>query len=65
MRKEIEITFKIRNTHDIPKMLLSPPEEWEVGYKNLADEWGASKKTTDEAFEYLNDFWKGLYSSCI
>ena len=61
LKKEIEITFKIRNTHDIPKVLLSPPIEWESGYKNLAGDWGASKRTIGEAFEYLNDFWKRLY----
>lgn len=62
LKKEIANTFRIRKTHDIPKVLLSPPANWKEPYVRLASDWGASKKNIDEAFDYLNSFWKDLYS---
>lgn len=61
LKAEIANTFKLRRTHDIPRVLLSPPKDWEILYKNLASEWNASKKTIKEAFEYLSNFWNNLY----
>lgn len=63
LKKDIENTFKARNTHDIPKVLLSPPDNWEKPYANLATECGTSKKNIKEAFKYLSNFWNSLYSS--
>ena len=63
LKEEIANTFKIRKTHDIPKVLLKPADDWEKPYINLANEWGASKKTIKEAFEYLSGLWSKLYSN--
>ncbi len=61
LKKEISLTFKMRNTHDIPKAILEPPQDWEKPYKNLAGKWGASKIDLKEAFGYLSGFWTDLY----
>lgn len=62
LKKEISLTFKTRNAHDVPKVILEPSEDWEKPYQNLASKWGASRKTLDKAFEYLSVFWTDLYS---
>lgn len=61
LKKEISLTFKTRDTHDVPKVILEPPLSWEEPYKNLAKVWGASKTSLKEAHKYLSDFWKRLY----
>lgn len=63
LKKEISLTFKTRNTHDVPKVILEPSKDWEKPYKNLANQWGASKKSLKEAFKCLCDFWADLYKS--
>jgi predicted nucleotidyltransferase component of viral defense system len=63
LKKEINLTFKTRNTHDVPKVILEPPKDWEKPYQNLAGQWGASKIYLKDAFEYLSDFWSDLYNS--
>jgi predicted nucleotidyltransferase component of viral defense system len=63
LRKEISLTFKTRNTHDVSKVILEPPKDWEKPYQALANKWGASKTSLKEAFECLNDFWNTLYKS--
>ena len=62
LKQEISLTFKTRNTHDVPKIILEPSKDWEKPYQNLASKWGASRKALDEAFEYLSVFWTDLYS---
>lgn len=44
LKKDIESTFKVRSTHDIPKVLLSPPSDWEKPYENLANEGVLQRK---------------------
>lgn len=62
LKKEISLTFKTRNTHDVPKVILEPSKDWEKPYQNLASKWGASKTDLNQAFEYLSSFWGDLYS---
>lgn len=61
--KELQNTFSSRKTHEIPKVILKPSEDWKVPYEELASEWGASKKSLDEAHRYLSEFWINLYSN--
>lgn len=58
--KELKNTFNSRKTHEIPTVILKPPSNWGKTYENLASEWGASKKTLEEAHKYLSDFWRQL-----
>ena len=61
LKKEISLTFKTRDTHDVPRVILEPPIDWKEPYKNLATNWGASKTNLQKAHEYLSNFWKRLY----
>ncbi len=63
LKKEISLTFKIRDTHEVPKIILEPPQEWEKPYYNLANKWGASKVSLKEAHKHLSNFWSDLYNN--
>lgn len=60
--KEIENTFNSRRTHEVPKVILKPAADWALPYEKMANDWGASKKTVEEAHKYVSDFWIDLYS---
>lgn len=61
VQKALHATFTRRNTHPLPKKLEPPPKNWEARYRKMADECGVSKKTVEEAFELLDQYWKKLF----
>ena len=61
VKQSIEKTFQNRGTHHLPEKLESLPADWEKVYEKLADECRAGKKRVDEAFKYLNKYWKQVY----
>ncbi len=60
MRKALQATFKRRETHEIPAQLTSPPATWSRPYRVLAEECGTRRKTLEEAFQLLREFWDTL-----
>ena len=38
LKAALEIIFKVRATHSIPKKLVAPPKAWEIPYQGLAQE---------------------------
>ena len=57
----LKATFDKRGTHSIPKALVYPPDNWNLPFKNLAEEVGLEPKTMDAAFTIVRDFWKELF----
>jgi hypothetical protein len=53
----IQATFRRRNTHEIPKVLLNPPPSWTREFASLASEAKLCANTLDAAFETLRSFW--------
>ncbi|MBI2118375.1 MAG: nucleotidyl transferase AbiEii/AbiGii toxin family protein [Elusimicrobia bacterium] len=56
----IEYNFKRRKTHSIPTVLNAPPDDWEEGYREMAESIKLSKNTMSSAFSVLKEFWKKL-----
>jgi len=56
----IKATFKLRNTHDMPKLLEIPPDILEDSYAKMAQDCGITKKEMAEAFSLLQEYWAGL-----
>lgn len=44
LRREIDTIFALRDTHEAPKALPSPPAEWATPFRRLAEEVGLSGK---------------------
>ena len=61
MVKAIQATFERRETHSLPNTLPPPPTIVATSYNAMAIDCGVSKKTTDEAFHYVTDYWKQLF----
>ncbi len=61
LKQSIERTFQNRGTHHLPERLESPPADWEKVYAKLADECKSSKRNIDEAFRYLDTYWKKIF----
>ena len=61
VKKAIKATFDRRGTHPVPSVLQVPSAIIASSYNAMAIDCGVSKKTTDEAFQYLNDYWKQLF----
>ncbi len=61
VRKALHATFKRRDTHALPTKLVPPPENWRASYRKMAEECGVSKKTVDEAFAFLENYWEGIF----
>ena len=59
--KAIQATFSRRESHDVPQELQIPPAVIAPTYNTMAIECGVSRKTMDEAFQYISDYWKQLY----
>lgn len=60
IRVALHETFKRRKTHKVPHTLEPPPAAWEAPYNALAKDCGVSKKSLDEAFGFVKDFWDSL-----
>jgi len=56
----IKATFKLRNTHDMPKLLEIPPDILEDSYAKMAQDCGITKKEMAEVFSLLQEYWAGL-----
>ncbi|MBI4245027.1 MAG: nucleotidyl transferase AbiEii/AbiGii toxin family protein [Planctomycetes bacterium] len=61
MVKAIQATFERRATHSLPNTLLPPPTIVATSYNAMAIDCGVSKKTVDEAFQYINGYWQQLF----
>ncbi len=59
--KAIQATFSRRESHDVPQELQIPPAVIAPTYNTMAIECGVSRKTMNEAFQYISDYWKQLY----
>jgi hypothetical protein len=57
IRTALDETFRRRKTHAVPHTLEPPPVAWEAPYSALAKDCGVSKKSLDEAFGFVKDFW--------
>ncbi|MFH1800759.1 MAG: nucleotidyl transferase AbiEii/AbiGii toxin family protein [Candidatus Omnitrophota bacterium] len=57
IKTALQKTFRRRKTHEVPKDLPSPSENWEGPYHALAEDCGVTKKTLSEAFRTLEEFW--------
>ena len=53
----LEETFRRRKTHEVPKILLPPPDSWTAPYQALAEDCGVGKKNIKDAFKFLIEFW--------
>lgn len=60
--KAIQATFSRRESHDVPPELQIPPPIIASTYNAMAIECGVSKKTMDEAYQYISSYWKQLFS---
>jgi hypothetical protein len=49
--------FKARNTHDVPKKLREPPEDWQAQFLAMAKDCGLPSDI-QEAFEAVNRFYE-------
>lgn len=63
VKRDLDLTFKRRNTHAIPHSLSIPPDNWKNSYKILAEACGISKKGFIEAFKYVEDYWEAIMKS--
>jgi hypothetical protein len=61
VKKSINATFGRRNTHSVPLRLSQPPASWSGAYAALARDCGVERKTVEEAFELLDQYWKQLF----
>lgn len=59
--KAIQATFSRRESHDVPQELQIPPAIIASTYNVMAIECGVSKKTMDEAYQYIGSYWKQLF----
>lgn len=59
--KAIQATFDRRVSHTLPQTLLPPPTINTTSYNAMAIQCGVSKKTMEEAFIYVKDYWNGLF----
>ncbi len=60
VKEAVNATFNKRKSHTVPAKLNPPPEIWREAYTALAAECGVTKKTMNEAFELVNEFWNKL-----
>jgi len=58
VREAIAATFSRRNTHELPKRLPPPPQEWDTSFVTLASELDLSTKTLEEAFDFIRAKWE-------
>ena len=56
----IEATFTRRGTHEIPKSLEIPPATLAGTYADMAQDCGVGKKSMEEAFSFLEEYWGKL-----
>ena len=56
-QKMLKVIFKVRNTHSLPKLLDSPPLEWERPFNALAEECGLVQDMTLH-FEKVSHFYQ-------
>ena len=56
----IEATFTRRGTHEISKSLEIPPGTLAGTYADMAQDCGVEKKTMEEAFLFLAEYWGKL-----
>lgn len=54
-------TFKRRSTHAIPPKLASPPQEWDLPFRAMAEECEL-RLDCQAAFETVSRFWTALSS---
>ena len=59
---DLRKVFKIRNTHDLPLQLISPPLEWAQPYSVLAEECGLEKNISI-AFQEISSVYSRLINS--
>jgi len=59
--KAIQATFNRRESHEVPQVLQVPPAIIAPSYNVMAIDCGVSKKTVDEAFQYINSYWQQLF----
>lgn len=52
----IKKVFRIRGTHPLPKLLQTPPSDWEILFKDLAMECGIHQEMS-AAFESIEKFY--------
>lgn len=61
VKKSVNATFERRHTHSVPLLLSPPPEGWTGAYAVLARDCGVGRKTVEEAFELLDQYWRKLF----
>jgi len=61
VRKALELTFRHREDHAVPFRLSPPPPIWKETYQKMATECEVSKKTMDDAFNYVVEYWNALF----
>ena len=59
--KVINEIFATRRTHEIPKVIETPPVTWTSSFAVMADELGLSEKTLDSAAARLNEYWMRVF----
>lgn len=57
----LHTVFRVRGTHPLPEVLLTPPVQWEVNFKKMALECGLKPDMT-EAYEYIDSFFQKIVS---
>ncbi len=63
LRRALQATFSVRNTHVLPDRLSDPPEGWEAPYLRLANEQNLNFATLPEAGQAANDFIEPVLQS--
>lgn len=53
----LERTFRLRATHDIPRLLPAPPEDWRTPYEQMAREAHLDPRGIDAGFQLLDAYW--------
>lgn len=56
----VQATFGRRKTHEVPDTLPTPPAEWDVPYRSLAEEIGLELTEAKAAHALVSEYWKSL-----
>lgn len=63
IRKAVEATFRLRNTHPIPNELPPPPTTWTGTFSAMAKEAQLEAIELDEGFRFVARFWQEVLKS--
>ena len=61
VRKALHATFERRKSHSLPARLQPPPDLWRGTYQEMADDCGVSKKNIEDAFSFVEAYWKEIF----